>query len=169
MLKLLSDLAGQPVVSERDGAPVGRVREVVFDAAKGKVLAYRLAGPRDAYLSTVDIRAYLDHGLVIAGAEVAAPLEDLPAVKRATEAGIRPIGLRAVTGKGKRIGTVDDATVETEGHFLTKLHIKPRWWQLSAKDLIIPRARVDRFERDRVVLRYDNDGSPAGLEPEIAT
>ena len=47
MLKLLSDLIGQPVISERDGAPVGRVRTAVFDGDKGKVLAYRLDGSGD--------------------------------------------------------------------------------------------------------------------------
>lgn len=165
MLKLLSDLIGQPIISERDASPMGRVRSTVFDAAKGKVLAYRLG---DTYVSTVDVRGYLDHGLVIAGAEVAQTLDDLPSILRAAEAGIEPVGLRAETNKGKRLGTVDDATIETDGHFLTKLHIKPRWWQLSGKELIVPRARVERFEPKRVVLRYDNGGSPAGLEPEVA-
>ncbi|MEX2043576.1 MAG: PRC-barrel domain-containing protein [Patescibacteria group bacterium] len=174
MLKLLSDLTGQPVVSERDGTPAGRVRQPVFDAAKGKVLAYRLGGPAamhgsgGAYVSTVDVRAYLDHGLVIAGPEIAQPLEDLPAVRRAVDAGIEPIGLRAETNKGKRLGKVDDLTIETEGHFLTKLHVKPPWWQPTGKGLIVPRSRVERFEPGRVVLRYDSDGSTAGLEPEVA-
>jgi sporulation protein YlmC with PRC-barrel domain len=168
MLKLLSDLIGQPVVSERDGASIGRVRSVAFDAEKGKVLAYRLAGSADSYVSTVDVRAYLDQGLVIAGPEVAGPLEDLPTVRKALESDINPIGLRAETTKGKRLGTVDDATIESEGHFLAKLHIKPPWWQLAGKELIIPRSRVDRFEPRRVVVRYDNGGSPAELEPEVA-
>lgn len=169
MLKLLSDLADQPVVSEREGAPVGRVRRTVFDATKGKVLAYRIGGgSTGTYVSTVDVRAYLDHGLVIVGPEIAQPLDDLPTVRKAVEADVDPIGLRAETTKGKRLGKVDDATIETEGHFLTKLHIKPPWWQLTGKELIVPRSRVDRFEPKRVVLRYDNDGNTAELEPEAA-
>ena len=169
MLKLLSDLVGQPVVSERDGTAIGRVQTVVFDAGKGKVVAYRFRGSAaDSYISTIDIRAYLDRGLVIAGAETAQSLDDLPSVRTVVESNIDPIGLRAETIQGRRLGRVDDATIETDGHFLTKLHIKPPWWQVTGKGLIIPHTRIVRFEPDRVVLRYDKDGNPAELEPEVA-
>lgn len=167
MLRLVSDLVGVPIVAEADGQALGRCTGIVFDSEKGKVLAFGLAGGR--YVSTVDIRAYLSEGLIVGEINAAQPLDDLPTVQEAEKKGIRPVGVKAITAKGNRLGKVSDAELETDGHFIVKLHVKPPWWRPAGRDLIIPRERVVRYEPGRVVVRYDDGERPAAVEPEVAS
>ncbi len=169
MLILLTNVIGRPVVSGQDGAPVGKVAAAVFDGARGKLVAYRLATSRhERFVSTVDVTAYLENAVTVTNAGVAQAAEDLPVLGKVLLERTDPIGCRAVTESGKRLGRVKECTFETDGHYLVKLHVSPPFWQLTRRDLIIPRERVLRFGRRQVVVRYDGKVRSAGLEPETA-
>ncbi|MEX1113400.1 MAG: PRC-barrel domain-containing protein [Patescibacteria group bacterium] len=168
MLFLLTDIIGRPVIAMPDGTPLGTIDEPVFDAARGKIVAYRLKGRPKHLLSTVDVSSYPEDAVGASGADVAQTADDLPAIKPLLERPVRLLGTTAVSESGKRLGRVKECTVETEGHFLAKLHIVPPLWRPAARELILPREAVLRFERKWVIVRYDGKVRPAEFEPETA-
>ncbi len=168
MLKLLSTIVGQPVVSQRDAAPIGAVREAIADPASAKVIAYRVS-LAPGFLATADVLAYLDAGLMIPDAEAIQAEDDLVRVKRLGDERTKLLGLNVVTEQGQRLGTVADALIETEGHFLVRLHVRPGFpGRLFTGERIIPRERVVRMTAREVIVRYDGKARPVGAEPEIA-
>ncbi len=165
MLKLLSTVVGRPVLSQRDGGRLADVAAVVGDTDTAKVVAYR-AG--DGLVSTADVMAYLDEGLVVADGDAIQPEDELVRVARLGDRRTGFVGLKAVTEQGRRLGTVDDVLIETEGHFVARLHIRPPFpFRLFAGERIVPRERIVRMDARRVVVRYD-DKAPVSAEPEIA-
>lgn len=168
MLRLLTTIIGLPVVSQRQGAPVAAIRATVCDPAAGKVIAYRV-DTAPGFLATADILTYLDEGLVVTDREVIQSEDDLVRVKRLGADRTALIGLKAVDEHGRRVGTVSDVLLETEGHFVTKLHIRPGLFKrLFVSERIIPRERVIKMTAREVTVRYDNEARPVGAEPEIA-
>lgn len=167
MLKLLSTVIGRPVISHRDGRRVTNVAGVVGDSTTAKVVAYRVSnGP--GLVSTTDILAYLDEGLVVADGDAIQPEDELIRVKRLADKRTGFLGLKVFTEQGKRLGVVDDVLIETDGHFLVRLHVRPSFpARLFARERIIPRERVIRMNHREVVVRYD-EKAPVSAEPEIA-
>ncbi|MDP9212277.1 MAG: PRC-barrel domain-containing protein [bacterium] len=168
MLFLLADIIGRPVIAIPDGTPLGKVADPVFDAARGKVVAYRLGGRTRRLVSTVDVTTYLEDAVSVNGADAAQDAGDLPSIRPLLEEPVRLLGATVVTDAGRRLGRVKECTIETDGHFLTKLHVAPPIWRPAARELILPREAVIRFERKRVVVRYDEKVRPTELEPETA-
>lgn len=167
MLTLLSTIIGHPVISHRDGQRLTTVTGVVGDSATAKVVAYTVAS-EPGLLSTTDVLAYLDEGLVVQDAETLQPEDELVRVKRLGDTRTKFLGLKVFTEQGKRLGTVDDVLIETDGHFLTRLHVRPAFpARLFAGERIIPRERVIKMSSREVVVRYD-EKAPVGAEPEIA-
>lgn len=167
MLKLLSTIIGRPVISQRDGRRVTTVVEAVGDSATAKVVAYKIgAGP--SLLSTTDVLAYLDDGLVVSDADALQPESELVRVKQLGDTRTKFLGSKVVTEQGKRLGTVNDILIETDGHFLIRLHVRPSWpARLFANERIVSRERIVRLSAREVVVRYD-EKAPVSAEPEIA-
>jgi sporulation protein YlmC with PRC-barrel domain len=167
MLRLLSTILDHRVIAQREARPIGKIKEIVFDPAKGKLVAYRL-DTKPEYLSTVDVLGYLDDALVVPDQHVLQAEDDLVRVKQLAGNRTGLIGLKVISDKGKRLGSVGDAEIDTDGHFLAKIHVRPGWWQrLFTHALIIPREQIVKLTPDRVVVRYDVRARSAGVEPEI--
>lgn len=168
MLRLLSTIIGHPVISQHEGAPVAVITEAIGDPATAKVIAYRV-NTAPGFLATSDVLAYLDEAVAIRDREAIQAEDDLVRVKRLGDKRTRLLGLKAVTEQRKRLGTVTDALIETDGHFLIRLHIRPRFpFSLFGSERIIPRERVIRINSREVIVRYDGEARPVGAEPEIA-
>lgn len=168
MLRLLSTIISRPVIAQREGAAVAAVTEAVCDPAKAKVIAYRV-DTAPGFVATSDILTYLDDGLTVSDRDAIQAEDDLIRVKRLGEQRTAVLGLKVVTEQRKRLGTVSDALIETDGHFLSRLHVRPRFpSSLFGSERIIPRERVVRMDSREVVVRYDGEARPVGAEPEIA-
>lgn len=170
MLKLLTSIAGLPVVAQREGQTIGHLAEAVFAPDKGVIIAYRVKGTsKQSYLSTVDILAYLDEAIVVADAEVLASDDDLVQVKRLGADKIKLLGLRVETDQSKRLGRVTDCLLETSSHLLAKVYIgRPFWQRPFSSDLIIPREQIVHITPRLMVVRYDVEAKAPEPEPEIA-
>lgn len=168
MLRLLSTIIGLPVISQRDSRALGVVKEPAADAAKGKIVAYELSR-RPSYLSTTDILAYLDDGIVVQDDEVLQEEDDLIRLKQLGNDRTPLFGLKAVSDTGKKLGRISDVLIDTEAHLTTRLHIKPGGLRgLAAAELIIPRERVIKMTAQEVIVRYDSGARSASAEPEVA-
>lgn len=166
MLRLLSDILNQPIVAQNYG-PIGSVTEAVIDKDTGKVAAYRLKSGKK-FLSTVDVMEYLDEGILVASTDAVQSLDDLVRVQKILRQGVHIIGLKVATEQRRRLGTVADCAVDTIGHYLAKLHVRPVWWErLLASERIIAREDIVRITSKQVVVRYDVKAKPAGAEAEI--
>ena len=170
MLKLLSTLKGQPVIAQQLGQPIGTIGDWVFNPEKGKVEAYELAGGKDKrFISPVDILSYLDDGLVVSGSDVLQGSDDLIRAKKLIDEPCRLIGLRVVSERKKRLGTVSDALIETAGLFIAKVYVKPPLLtRLFEEALIIPREQVVSITNREVTVRQDMSSKATGIEPEVA-
>ncbi|WP_063795404.1 PRC-barrel domain-containing protein [Streptomyces silaceus] len=111
-----SGLTKRPVVT-LGGADVAQVKDVVLDAAGGRIAGFTLAGrgllsgPLRRSLPWAGVHALGADAVMIASAEV---LEDKSAVATWEEAsGGLVRGARVLTDRGVRVGTVVDVVVET--------------------------------------------------------
>ena len=166
MLRLLSTIIGLTVISQRESQALGVIEEPAADATKGVIVAYRTSGHPN-YLSTIDILAYLDEGIVVQDDSILQDEDDLVRLKRLGDNRTTILNLKVVSETGKRMGRVSDVLIDTTTHHVTRLHIKPGGLRrFTGTELIIPRERVIKMTAQEVIVRYDNGTRPAGAEPE---
>lgn len=168
MLRLLTHIYGLPVIAQAAGTPITTIDEAVFDSDKGKVVAYKVK-ERGKLLSTVDILNYFDDGVLVGSADVLQNPHELPRVADLLTENIGLVGLRTVNEQGERLGKVEDVLIDSSGHFLAKLYVKPGLFHRFVTDqLIISRDQVVKITPREAVVRYDVKAQPAGAEPEVA-
>lgn len=167
MLQLLSTLPGLPVIVEGTGQVAGTLQGWVLDPDTGKVGAYRLKDGR--YLSPNDIRSYHPEGLLVGDENTPQPLEELVRIKELVGSAPNIMKLPVVTEPGERLGKVHDVAVETTGHFLAKLYVRPSLLgRLFTEERIFSREHIIRITSQQIVVRYDKDVPAPGVEPEVA-
>jgi uncharacterized protein YrrD len=168
MLRLLTNIYGLPVIVQASGTPLGNVERAIFDADKGKVMAYSIRGSKKL-LSTVDVLNYFDDGILVGDPDALQEPQELPRIAKLLQNNTVLIGLKAVTERGERLGKVQDVLIDSSGHFLAKLYIKPGLMKrFMTEQLIISRDQVVKITPAEAVVRYDVKAQPAGAEPEVA-
>lgn len=171
MLKLLSNLRGQPVVAQQLGKPIGAIDDWVIDPERGQVVAFELTGRQERrFLSGVDIINHLDAGLVVAGEDALQSVDELVRVKKLIDDRCTLIGSKVVTEKGKRLGKVRDCLIDSAGLFIAKLYVQPNLLdRVFSEEMILPREHIVKMTPREVIVRYDMKASSPGIEPEIAS
>ena len=162
MLKFYSELRGWEVASLRSQAKLAKVQDFLFDPRNGRipaviVLPKGVIGlPRGSALLPAEAILGWQEGMVfIQDEEAITPPEDLVRLKDLVDGHFSLIGVRVLTESGKKIGTVEDYSVETKLLSINKLVVRRQlWWFFSFQE-VIPLKRVVSMEPKRVVIKDD--------------
>jgi len=146
MYELASQMESLPVISLQTGEVVGLAREPVFDIADLEIIAYRCEsarGKQALILLARDIRQLASDCIIIDSEDELTEPGDLVRLGPQLEAGYSPLGKSVVSDTGRKLGHVEDYSLNLETGRVQKLHVRQsllRAWLGSS--LIIDRTQI---------------------------
>ena len=127
MLILGSRLNEAPVMSLQTGGKLAQLSKPVIDPGTLRIVAYQVTGPLLAqdpsFLRTADIREYGRLGMIIDSNDELIGLDDVLEVDKFYKLGFPLIGMQVIDDTGRRIGKVNDYTLETGAYIVQQLNI----------------------------------------------
>ena len=159
MLVLGSRLLNTPVMSLHTGARLAQLRWPVIDPANLKIIAYELEGPllteTPSYLRTADIREYAHLGMIVDSNDEFVGLEDVVKIKQLVELGFPLVGMHVIDEFKRKLGKVEDYTLDTKSFFVQQLHVRRGLLRGGITDtgLLIHRTQIVEINNTNIVVR----------------
>ena len=173
MYVLASHLKELPVISLQTGETVAMVRQPLIDTATLEISGYicRTANhPAPLVLPVRDIREHAQDCLIIDAEEELAEPNELVRLRPLVEHNFTPIGKAAVTDLGRKLGRVEDFTINLETNRIQKLYIKQSILQSwLGSSLIVDRTQIVDVSLKQIVVRDTTAKAPIlAAEPSPA-
>jgi sporulation protein YlmC with PRC-barrel domain len=158
MYALASKLIGLPILSLQNAETITRVTDLVMAIESLEVIAV-ICEPhpqigKHPVLLLRDVRQVAIDCLLVNTAEDLVEAEDIVRLAPLLERGFDPRGLRVVTDLKRRIGTVEDYTINLQTYHLQKIYVRQSlvhsWMGAS---LIIDRAQILEVSEREFVVR----------------
>lgn len=156
-LILASDLVRLPVLTIATQNRVGRVRDVLVDAASGRFEGVTVAIDwlgKAKFAAAQDIISIESVGLTVKSPSDVVELAEVVRAKNVYDSKFRLIGLKVVTSSGKWLGKVSDLVISLPTGHVVKIYIASI---LSLSDRVIPWEKVIKIDRRGVVVDDDLD------------
>jgi sporulation protein YlmC with PRC-barrel domain len=164
MYVLASQLSSLPVVSLQSGETVATVLRPLIDAGRLDVLAYHCLIPRQEQsliLLVRDIREHAVDCLIIDSEEELTQAEDLVRLSAALEQDFSPLGKSAVTDLGRRVGRIEDYTINLDTNQVQKLYVKQSIFQSwHGSSLIVDRSQIVDVTPRQIIVRDTTSQAP---------
>lgn len=157
-MKKTQEIIGLPIISISDGIEVGRVKNIITNAAKGAI-DYVVVDSGIQILSakiipTVNILGIGEYALTIENEEAINDLSKIPAAIDLLQKNIQVTGTKVLTKKGRLIGEVGDIYVDEDDN-CNILGIEYIADITHKKIRLIPRKSVITFGKNLVVVIED--------------
>lgn len=151
-MKKTRDIIGLPIINIIDGIEVGRVKNIITNAAKGAI-EYLLIDSEIQYLSakivpTVNILGIGEYAVTIDNEDVIRDLNEIPSAIELLQKDIQISGTKLLTKKGSLIGEVGDFYVDEDNG----CNILGFEYMHNNKIKIIPRSSVISISKNFVVV-----------------
>ncbi len=159
MIIELSRLLQTRILSLQLGGPIGEVSDAIVDPDSLKIIALRVRGPminkKSGNILTVDsIREFDKLGIIINSSEDLVEEGDVIRVSKVLELQFSLIGLKALTKKGTKLGTVESYRLETNSMLVKDLIVKRRGFKaISDPELFIPRSEIVEINDYEVIIK----------------
>lgn len=158
MLLLGKRLLGTPVMSLRVGTKVAETREPVINPRNLTILAYEVAGPtldlQPSFIRIADIRELSDLGMIIDDSDELIGEDDVIKIKEIRELGFTLVGMKVVDTRGKKLGKVDDYTVDTDSFVIQQLSVRSGLiGSLSTTGHMIHRSQIVEINNETIVVK----------------
>lgn len=128
MLILGSRLLHTPVMSLQTGTRLAHTLKPVIDPSNLKIIAYQVEGPllteTPSFIRTDDIREYGRIGMIINSNDEIVGLEDVIRIKQVIELGFSLVGLNVIDEHKRKLGKVDDYTLDTGDFLIQQLNVR---------------------------------------------
>ncbi len=141
-----SQMQSLPVISLQTGEVVALTRSPVIDIATLEVRAYRcegIRGKQPLILMSRDIRQLATDCLIIDNEEELVEPADIVRLQSLIEANYNPLDKPVISDTGRKLGHVEDYTVNLETNRVQKLHVRQsilRAW--LGNSLVIDRSQI---------------------------
>jgi len=174
MLKLSATFVDIPVMSLRNGQPLGVASQVIINPDNLKVEGWYVIDRFDnskLALVTGDVRDILDQGIVVNDHDALTNPEDLVRLRDVMDLRFDLIGKLVVTASGKKIGKASDFAVETSSFFIKKIYVNQSIIKnFSGGILSIDRTQIVEITPSRIVVEdlVEKTGIKA-VQPSPAT
>jgi sporulation protein YlmC with PRC-barrel domain len=165
MYVLASQFSALPVVSLQTGETVALLRRAIVEPSSLHIVAYSCATTgRDAasILLVRDIRQLTPDCAIVNSEDELAEPHDIVRIHKLLEEGFNLTNLPAITDLGRRLGTIEDYTLNPDDFRIQKLYIKPpflRFW--LGGSLIIDRAQVIEATPQHIMVRDTTMRAPS--------
>jgi sporulation protein YlmC with PRC-barrel domain len=172
MYALASHLNTLPVISLQTGETVAVVTGLIVNPDNLRLMGFTIipaSGKTRTLLVLSAVRQLaLDCVIVDNDDELSEP-GDIVRLAELLRQPYNPLGKPVVTDLGRKLGSVEDYTVNLETELLQKIYVRPplsrAWYQSS---LIIDRAQIIDVQRDRFIVR-DNHNYATTMAAETAS
>lgn len=157
MYVLGSKLHNVPVLSLQDGSIIARVEEVLIDPATLEIAAFKCAEdrhlPENPLVLPQDVRQFSPDGLIMNFLDDITSSADVIRLSKLIARPYHLIGAKVISDMHRKLGRVEDYTVNTESFRIQRLYVKRSLIRSPlGSSLIIDRTQVlDVTEREIVV------------------
>lgn len=167
MLIELTKLNLLPVASFEEGVAIGKVIKIIIDQEEGKIFGFLIKLPKwfaPAKVASLEDVVSIDQAaVVVRSSESLVEVEEIIRINEMLKRKFNLIGLRAVDKKGKLLGRVQDALIESDSGLIMRLYVKQ---YLSSK--IYERSQIDKMTDRQVVLNTERNEKVKKTAPDLA-
>lgn len=164
MLLLGSRILEAPVMSLQTGTRLGQITKPIIDPGTLNVIAYEVSGPlltqNPSFLRTADVREYGRLGMIIDSNDELIGLDDVLEVEKFYTLGFPLVGMQVVDDMKRRVGKVDDYTLETNGYVIQQLNITKGFFKgFNDTGLLIHRSQIIEINDKAIVVQSPKNKS----------
>jgi sporulation protein YlmC with PRC-barrel domain len=146
MYALASQMTSLPIISLQTGEAVALTKSPIIDIGSFEIKAYRCEGARqkhDFILMARDVRQLAADCVIIDNEEELVEPGDLVRLSALLKANYSPIDKTVVSDTGRKLGHVEDYTVNLETHRVDKLHVRQSMFRAwLGSNLLIDRSQI---------------------------
>lgn len=157
MYTLASKLSGLPVMSLQTGETVAIISAPIIDPSHLTLIAYRCEGPDHGQILVLmvrDIRQMALDCVIVDSEEELAEASDIIRVKTLIDQNFTPMNKPVATELGRRLGKVEDYTLNLEANHVQKLYVKPPIWRAwLSSNLVIDRTQIIDVTSHQITVR----------------
>ncbi|HVQ43659.1 MAG TPA: PRC-barrel domain-containing protein [Candidatus Saccharimonadia bacterium] len=157
MYTLESNLTGQPIISLQTGQAVAWIGEPLLTITALQVIAFtcRVAPRSQAFLlMTRDIRQFAADCVIIDDEDDLTDPADIVRLKADLKDRYSPLGQSVIADTGRRLGSVEDYSINLDTNRVQKLHIRrPLFWGWFSPNLIIDRTQIVDITPSHITVR----------------
>jgi uncharacterized protein YrrD len=151
MIKKSSELVGVLVISIKEGKEVGKVKEILIDPLKGKIIGMVLEGEKwyqEARVITSEaIRSLGEYAITIDSISSVSKVSSNPEIMNLLDKKIEEKTRKVITESGKLVGTVSEYFIDIQTQEIVAHEL--------ASDYIIPASAVLTVGEDVLVVSED--------------
>jgi uncharacterized protein YrrD len=157
MLVLGSRLYSTPVMSLQTGARLAVTAQPIIDPGKLKIYAYELTGPlltrKPSYLRTEDVRELGQIGMIVDSSDEFVSPDDIIKLQELIELGFPLVGMAVVDDFKRKLGKVEDYTVDTKSFMVQQLNVRRGFLRgITDTGLLIHRSQIIEINDDAIVV-----------------
>lgn len=165
MLILGSRLHDTPVMSLQTGTRLARTGSPIINPANLQVLAYEVDGPllteHPSFLRTDDIREMGTIGMIIDSTDELVGLHDIIKLEKLHRQNFQLVGMPVIDEHKRKLGKVDDYTVETGDFMIQQLNVKRGIIKgLTDTGLLIHRTQITEINDNAIIVKSTAKKSP---------
>jgi len=158
MLVLGTRLKDTPVMSLQTGTRLALTSAPIIDPSNLKIIAFELEGPllkeKPSFLRVADIREMGGVGMIIDSSDELLGLDDVIKVKELYELGFKLIGMNVVDEHKKKLGKVDNYTIETGSFVIQQLNVRRGILQgLTDTGLLVHRSQITNINNTTITVK----------------
>jgi sporulation protein YlmC with PRC-barrel domain len=153
-----SQMQSLPIISLQTGEVVAITRSPVIDIGTLKIQAYRCEGIRTKQpliLMSNDVRQLATDCLIVDNEEELMEPTDIVRLQTMLTANYDPINKTVISDTGRKLGHVEDYSIDLESNRIQKLHIRQsilRSW-LGTTSLVIDRSQIIDITPKLITIR----------------
>ena len=157
MYVLSRQLNGLPILSLQSGQPLAAIESLVIDPTQLEIVAMRchhVGGMEQPVVTPLDIRQVSVDGIIVDSEDALTDAVDIIRLAPLLNLGNFPLHVPVVSDMGRKLGKIEEFTINLETFRVQKLHIRPGALQsLMHGSLIIDRSQIIDIKPELIVVR----------------
>ncbi len=158
MLLLGERLIGTPVMSLQVGSKVAETTRPIIDPRTLTIVAYEVDGDlldqHPSFIRIADIRELSDLGMIIDTSDELVGENDVIKLKELLDLGFALPGKRVVDTRGKKLGKVEDYTIDTDSFVIQQLSVKSGFINsLASTGNIVHRSQIVEINDTTITVK----------------
>ena len=157
MYALESSLHGQPIISLQTGQLIAQAGSPILDIATLEVAAFTCHAPGHSgplLIMISDIRQFAADCIIIDDEDQLTDPEDIVRLGGDPRAPYSPLKKSVIADTGRKLGIVDDYSINLDTSRVQKLYVKPDFWHSwTNSSLVIDRTQIIDITPDKITVR----------------
>jgi sporulation protein YlmC with PRC-barrel domain len=158
MLVLKERVIDVPVMSLQTGTEIARTQSPIIDPRYLRIHAFYCSGPQldnnPSILHIEDIREVSNLGFIVDSADNLMAPDDLVRLKEIIGFNFKLEDKPVIDDTGRKMGKVNNYTVDTASFQITQLNVAPSFWQsIGTAELLIHRQQIIEVTDTKIVVK----------------